>query len=177
MNHNDSTDDDARMWQQALRDLERQSLRDPSNAVDSDNNLSIETLQSYLYLPAYDRHHIDPISGDEVLSYRQSGLSDRQAKKIFKYPFQAYRILDLHHLPGQQAYDSCQYALVAAYLQRQRKVTIICGFGHHNQGRSLMKAIVVMILQRASFVLAYQSADRRSGGTGAIDIYLKQSDR
>ena len=169
------TDEEAQIWQQALRDLERHGVSERARRLPEPEALCIQDLQSILYLPAYDRTYVTPIAGTEVLSFRQSGLSDRQAK-IFKYPFPAQYILDLHHLPGYQAYDQCQHALVSCYLQNQRKIRIICGIGHHNQGQSLMKGIAVMILLRASFVLAYQSADQRSGGTGAIDIYLKRPD-
>lgn len=173
--HADKDDDQAR-WEAALRDLTTSEHGQPHHhtAVWLSPAITTETIEALLPLPSYYHAGISPMDGHTCLLYHQSGISIRQAKKIFHHPFQPQRIIDLHHMSGQQGYDCCQSALVHCYLQRQRRCRIICGIGHHSQGRSLMKGIAVYIMRRTAFLLAYQSADSRSGGTGAIDVYLQR---
>lgn len=125
-------------------------------------------------LPTQFPDNIAPLNGSHSLAFCQPGLSLRQLNKIFKHPFTPDITIDLHHQTRQEAYLTCQQMLLKCHWKNQRKCRVICGKGHHQQGQSKMKSVAVFVLKHTDFVLAYQSAHPQSGGTGAIDIYLKK---
>ena len=125
--------------------------------------------------PAYDQTLIKPLPGASVLRYAHASISAQLFKKVFQSPFKASQTLDLHHHSGEKAYSACQLFLQTAFTHQHRRCRLICGFGHHSQGQSLLKGVCVYVLQHTPFVLAYRSATPTTGGTGAIDVYLRKA--
>ena len=125
--------------------------------------------------PVYDQTLIKPLPGTSVLRYAHASMSTQLFKKVFQSPFKASQTLDLHHHSGKKAYSACQLFLQTAFTHQHRRCRLICGFGHHSQGQSLLKGVCVYVLQRTPFVLAYRSATPTTGGTGAIDVYLRKA--
>ena len=162
--HTTSEDDEA-LWQKALQDLHRHSCASKEKTSDDDSH-SID-----FYLPSYHPEAFSPLASDHTIQYRQNGISIRQFQRYFAYPFRPQYTLDLHHMRTELAYDACQQALSHCRRQGIRRCRFICGKGRH--GISIMKGMVLYVLERTDWVLAYRSADTRQGGTGAIEIYLK----
>lgn len=167
-----ANNDDQIVWQQHIDQLF--SLDHEvrlSSPVDDDGELYMSNTPHY---PPYDADRIDSIPGIDTLTYAHSSMSPSRLKKLFSDPYPVDQTLDLHHLFAPAAYESCQSFLLRAYLERDRRCRLICGFGHHTQGHSRLKGVCVFILKRCPFVLAYQSAAPKDGGTGAINIYLRK---
>lgn len=159
----DSEPNDDALWQKALEDL----VPCPKTNAGSADTTAIPDF----HLPAYHPDAFSALPTAQTVTYRKSGVSLRQFHRQFAYPFQAQYILDLHHMRAASAYDACQYALAHCRRQGFRRLRLICGKGRH--GTSVMKGMVLYVLDRTDWVLAYRSADVRQGGTGAVDVYLQ----
>lgn len=121
--------------------------------------------------------HVPRLHPQSVLSYRKGGVQEGVYRKLRlgKYPMEAR--LDLHRKTLNQArtevydfiYDSLRYDL--------RTLMILHGKGDRSDNKALIKSFVAFWLKQIPEVLAYHSAQRHQGGTGALYVLLKKSDR
>jgi DNA-nicking Smr family endonuclease len=152
-----------------MRELERNTHPDASHRSEPCTSTAVP-----LQLPAYHPDNTPALAANEALKFKKPGLSNRNMHKYFKHPFNPDITLDLHHHHGEAAYYACQTLLQNCYQQKLRSCRIICGLGHRETNLSKMKGVAVYVLTRTPFVIAFQSADARAGGLGAIDILLQR---
>jgi DNA-nicking Smr family endonuclease len=114
-------------------------------------------------------------SGDaaDALTFRRAGIQDRILKKLRRGEYRVESVCDLHGLRVEEAKAALREFLADALARRLRCVRIIHGKGMNSGPRGpVLKVAVNMILRKTAPVLAFTSARRVDGGTGAINVLL-----
>jgi DNA-nicking Smr family endonuclease len=116
-------------------------------------------------------------SGDEI-SFRREGIQDRVMRKLKRGEYRVEEICDLHGLRVDEAKVALRLFLADSLAHRLTCVRIIHGKGKGSGTRGpVLKIAVNMILRKTAPVLAFTSARRVDGGTGAINVLLSAPDR
>ena len=111
-------------------------------------------------------------SGDEI-SFRRDGVQDGVLRKLKRGEYRVEDVCDLHGLRVNEAKAALREFLAEALAHRLRCVRIIHGKGMNSGPRGpVIKTAVNMILRKTGPVLAFTSARRVDGGTGAINVLL-----
>lgn len=112
-------------------------------------------------------------SGDEI-SFRREGVQNAVMRKLKRGGYRVEDVCDLHGLRVDEAKTALREFLAEALARRLHCVRIIHGKGHGSGNRGpVLKNAVNMILRKTAPVLAFTSARRVDGGTGAINVLLK----
>src|SRR5262245_55659884 len=112
-------------------------------------------------------------TGDEI-SFRRDGVQDGVMRKLKRGEYRVEEVCDLHGLRVDEAKAALREFLAAALAHQLRCVRIIHGKGKGSGPRGpVIKTVVNMILRKTGPVLAFTSARRVDGGTGAINVLLK----
>jgi len=113
-------------------------------------------------------------SGDEI-SFRRGGVQDSVMRKLKRGEYRVEEVCDLHGLRVDEAKAALRQFLAEALGQGLKCVRIIHGKGHGSGNRGpVLKTAVNMILRKTGPVLAFTSARRVDGGTGAINVLLSK---
>ena len=111
-------------------------------------------------------------SGDEI-SFRREGVQNNVMRKLKRGEYRVEDACDLHGLRVDEAKTALREFLANALAHQMRCVRIIHGKGHGSGNRGpVLKTAVNMILRKTGPVLAFTSARRVDGGTGAINVLL-----
>ena len=111
-------------------------------------------------------------SGDEI-SFRRNGVQDNVIRKLKRGEYRVDAECDLHGLRVEEAKDLLRQFLAEALARGLRCVRIIHGKGKGSGPRGpVLKTAVNLILRKTAPVLAFTSARRVDGGTGAINVLL-----
>jgi DNA-nicking Smr family endonuclease len=114
-----------------------------------------------------------PDVGDE-LSYRSDGIQDSVFRRLRRGAYRVGAELDLHGLRWDEAKVAVVRFLVAARDADARCVRIIHGKGLRSKGDGpVLKQRLDGWLRQRNEVLAYCSARRQDGGTGAVYVLLR----
>ncbi len=167
-------DDDSALFRQAVKDVKplKGSGRRPP--------------ESRLPVPRPRQHELDeqealresregplPDVGDE-LSYRSAGIQDGVFRRLRRGTYRVGAELDLHGLRWNEAKVAILRLLAAARDADVRCVRIIHGKGLRSTGDGpVLKQRLDGWLRLRSEVLAYCSARREDGGTGAAYVLLR----
>lgn len=120
---------------------------------------------------------VDPLTAQDVLSWQRPGVQHGVFRKLRlgQYPIEAR--LDLHRMTVEQArrevfgfvQDCLRYGL--------RSVIILHGKGERNaDGIAQLKSYLAKWLPELEDVLAFHSAQRHHGGTGAVYVMIRKGD-
>jgi DNA-nicking Smr family endonuclease len=111
-------------------------------------------------------------TGDEI-SFRRPEVQDGVMRKLKRGEYRVEEICDLHGLRVDEAKAALREFLAEALAHNLRCVRIIHGKGMNSGPRGpVIKTAVNMILRKTAPVLAFTSARRVDGGTGAINVLL-----
>jgi DNA-nicking Smr family endonuclease len=111
-------------------------------------------------------------TGDEI-AFRRDGVQDSVMRKLKRGEYRVEDICDLHGLRVDEAKAALREFLAESLARRLRCVRIIHGKGMNSGPRGpVIKTAVNMILRKTGPVLAFTSARRVDGGTGAINVLL-----
>lgn len=111
-------------------------------------------------------------SGDEI-SFRREGVQDRVLRRLKRGEYRVEDVCDLHGLRVEEAKAALREFLAQALARQLRCVRIIHGKGHGSGNRGpVLKNAVNMVLRKTGPVIAFTSARRVDGGTGAINVLL-----
>ena len=111
-------------------------------------------------------------TGDEI-SFRREGVQDGVMRKLKRGEYRVEDVCDLHGLRVDEARAHLRDFLANALAHRLRCVRVIHGKGKGSGPRGpVIKAAVNLILRKTGPVLAFTSARRVDGGTGAINVLL-----
>jgi DNA-nicking Smr family endonuclease len=114
-------------------------------------------------------------SGDEI-SFRRAGVQNVVLRKLKRGEYRVEEICDLHGLRVDEAKAAVREFLAEALAHNLRCVRIIHGKGMGSGPRGpVIKTAVNLILRKTAPVLAFTSARRVDGGTGAINVLLGQA--
>jgi DNA-nicking Smr family endonuclease len=111
-------------------------------------------------------------SGD-ALVFRRAHLSARLTDRLRRGEFAVGDEIDLHGLSAHAARDALREFLADALRRRLGCVRVIHGKGlRSGPGGPVLKHAVNVWLRKVDAVLAFTSAPRRDGGTGAVYVLL-----
>ena len=111
-------------------------------------------------------------TGDEI-SFRRGGVQDGVMRKLKRGEYRVEDACDLHGLRVDEAKAVLREFLAQALARDLRCVRVIHGKGKGSGPRGpVLKTAVNMILRKTAPVLAFTSARRVDGGTGAINVLL-----
>ena len=114
-------------------------------------------------------------TGDEI-SFRRDGVQDGVLRKLKRGDYRVEEVCDLHGLRVEEAKAALRQFLAESLARRLHCVRIIHGKGKGSGPRGpVIKTAVNMILRKTAPVLAFTSARRIDGGTGAINVLLSAS--
>lgn len=121
--------------------------------------------------------HVPQVDPHDHLDYRRPGVQHGVHRKLRmgQYPLEAR--LDLHRMSVEQA-----RLAVYRFIRDCRDQDIRCSLITHGKGAgrerpALLKSCVAHWLPQFDEVLAFHSAQRHHGGSGATYLLLKKSDR
>ena len=110
----------------------------------------------------------------EELSYRTAGIQDGVFRRLRRGAYRVGAELDLHGLRTDEARLAIVRFLAASRAADARCVRIIHGKGLRSKGEGpVLKQRVDGWLRQRSDVLAFCSARREDGGTGAVYVLLR----
>jgi DNA-nicking Smr family endonuclease len=101
------------------------------------------------------------------------GIQDGVLKKLRRGAYRVEDVCDLHGLRVEEAKAALRAFLAEALGRNLRCVRVIHGKGMNSGPRGpVLKVAVNMILRKTAPVIAFTSARRVDGGTGAINVLL-----
>ncbi len=115
----------------------------------------------------------DPVSGEEFISFKQSGISNKILRNLRKGQYNVDATLDLHGFTVEDAKAIVDEFLQHSLQQGYRVVLIIHGKGHHSK-MPILKNKLNHWLRNLHSILAFCSAASTHGSRGAIYILLKR---
>ena len=111
-------------------------------------------------------------TGEELL-FRRAHLSARLLERLRRGEFAVEDQIDLHGLTALEAREALREFLTEALARRLACVRVVHGKGLRSGPRGpVLKHAVNVWLRKVDAVLAFASAPRRDGGTGAVYVLL-----
>lgn len=117
---------------------------------------------------------IEARSGD-ALGFHRDGVGGRTYRKLARGKFSIQDEIDLHGMTVSEARDSLHLFIETALGRGLTCVRVVHGKGRGSgHGGPILKRKVDVWLRQWDAVLAYVSARRADGGTGAVYVLLKR---
>jgi len=120
---------------------------------------------------------VEPVGPHDEIGFMRPGVQTGVYKKLRlgKYPIEAR--LDLHRMKVEQARKEVFSLLQECLRHNVRTVLILHGKGESNpDGRGVLKGYVNKWLRDLPEVMAYHSAQKQHGGTGAVYVLVRKSE-
>lgn len=162
-----------------IRQPNRADVRKPKELTPG----HLERQRAALAKPATDRNPltadaVDPLKSHDILSWQRPGVQHGVFRKLRlgQYPIEAR--LDLHRLTVEEARREV-FRFVQDCLQYGIRSTIILhGKGERNpDGIAQLKSYLAKWLPELDDVLAFHSAQKHHGGTGAVYVMIRKGER
>ena len=124
------------------------------------------------YLDLTEVHAVHPL---EVLEWKKDGVQRQvfQKLKTGKYPVEG--TLDLHGKTVKEAREEIFKFLQLCQRKGWRSVIVAHGRGEHSATPARIKSYVARWMRQAIDVIAFHSAPRHIGGTGALFVLIRKS--
>jgi DNA-nicking Smr family endonuclease len=114
-------------------------------------------------------------TGEVPDDYVSPGVDRRELRKLRGGDYTVRARLDLHGMTATEATGSVRRFLDNSRHARHRCVSIVHGRGLNSpRGVPVLRGVVREELMRSASVLAYASAPRSDGGTGAVYVLLRR---
>ena len=118
------------------------------------------------------------IETGEVLDFARPGVQQRLMHDLRRGYLEVGGELDLHGLTVPYAREELNRFLAACHARHVRVARIIHGKGYRSQGRQpVLKQKLNLWLRQREDVLAFTSAPRHDGGTGAAYVLLRNPNK
>ena len=171
---NTDDDDEAGLFRAAMKDV--RPLKAGNRAQPEPRKPTPRPLQHEADEQAALREMRDgplPDVGDE-LSYRSEGIQDATFRRLRRGAYRIDAELDLHGMRADEAKRAIAGFLAAARDSGARCVRIVHGKGLRSKGDGpVLKQRLDGWLRQRNDVLAFTSARREHGGTGAVYVLLR----
>ena len=118
---------------------------------------------------------VEPLTAQDVLGWQRPGVQHGVFRKLRlgQYPIEAR--LDLHRMTVDQARKEVYEFIGDCVRYGVRTVIILHGKGERNpDGIALLKSHLAKWLPELNDVLAFHSAQKRHGGTGAVYVMVRK---
>lgn len=120
---------------------------------------------------------VPQLKSDDVLEYRASGVQHGVFKKLRMGRYEIEARLDLHRMTVDEARREVFQFLRECFYYELRTVIILHGKGERNADKiAQLKSHLAIWLPQVEEVMAFHSAQRQHGGTGAVYVMLKKGD-
>lgn len=180
MGDNDISDDEKALFRFAMRTAKPISPKNTKVKYEKkrvapkihQDFISFEKPQNNIYLSS---EYTNPITAEEVISYKVSGLPQKQFKHMQSGQQGYSSRLDLHGKTVDGAADALRDFVQACFDNDVRNLLIIHGKGGYLNDTSLIKSYVNHWLRQIDHVLGFHSAKPKDGGTGAVYVLLKRN--
>ncbi len=173
MNEKPDKTDDEQLLREAFKDVRplEEGRREPYRRRLPPRPLNLpvgdETKESDLY----SEHEIET---GEFLEFARPGVQQRLMHDLRRGYLEIGAELDLHGLTVRHAREELSRFLAACHQRRIRVARIIHGKGYGSEGRQpVLKQKLNLWLRQREEVLAFTSAPRHDGGTGAAYVLLR----
>ncbi len=176
--NDDSSDDESRdLFRREMRDVRRivgdramphprRPRAQPLKTLEAERQVRVDMLS--------DGPWTEDIETGEELVYLKPGLQTRLLQRLRRGHFAVNAEIDLHGLNVSEARDALAEFLHECALRNHRCVRIIHGKGLGSRhGRPVIKGKVDRWLRLRDEVVAFCSARRVDGGTGAVYVLLR----
>ncbi|WP_404340675.1 DNA endonuclease SmrA [Pseudoalteromonas mariniglutinosa] len=121
--------------------------------------------------------HVDFLEPQAALSFKKQGVQGQVFKNLRLAKYQLDATLDLHGQTLLSARQALLYFVNDCHKHNIRVVLIRHGIGVKNKTQpAILKSYINKWLQELPNVLAFHSALRHHGGSGATYVMLKKSD-
>jgi DNA-nicking Smr family endonuclease len=119
---------------------------------------------------------IQNLKSNDVLAFRSDGVQHGVYKKLRMGHYEVDACLDLHRMTVESARKEVYSFLNDCHQYDLRVVMILHGKGDRNPDNvATLKSHLAVWLPQLDEVLAFHSALKRHGGTGAVYVMLKKS--
>lgn len=125
-----------------------------------------------------DLYSENEIEATDELYFSRPGIQDRVVRELRRGHLEIGLELDLHGLTARHAREDLNRFLEECQRRDIRCVRIIHGKGYGSEDRQpVLKQKLNLWLRQREEVLAFTSATRRDGGTGAVYVLLRNPQR
>jgi len=176
MKKSNLTDDDLKAFEESIKGARR--LKQPTKVQFNQKPKPI--LKKKIELPEepinfeFSDHLRETIHAEDKLFFARPGLQHKLLRQLRQGQIRQSAALDLHGLTVNEAREELSHFLDHCVNNHYRCVRIIHGKGHlRSLDPPILKNQVNNWLQQYPSVLAFCSAQKRDGGTGALYILLK----
>ncbi|AOV98682.1 DNA mismatch repair protein MutS [Edwardsiella hoshinae] len=120
---------------------------------------------------------VEMLSPHDLVGFKREGIQEGVYRKLRlgKYALQA--VLDLHRHTLSEARSALLQFIADCLARDIRTVLVLHGKGERSQPQALLKSYVSAWLPQIPEVMALHSAERRHGGSGALYVLLRKSER
>jgi DNA-nicking Smr family endonuclease len=120
--------------------------------------------------------HVEMLGPHDELSFKRDGVQNGVFKKLRLGQYSLEARLDLHRKTVEQARQEVFNFIRDCLRYELRSVLILHGKGERNPGGvALIKSHLAKWLPELPDVMAFHSAQRQHGGTGAVYVMLRKS--
>lgn len=121
---------------------------------------------------------VPPLKSNDILSFKRSGIQHGVFRKFRLGQYEIEARLDLHKLTVEEARREVFRFLKDCSDYELRTAIILHGKGDRNPDKiAILKSHLAVWLPQIDYVMAFHSAQRHHGGTGAVYIMLRKGDR
>ncbi|MGO1691475.1 MAG: DNA endonuclease SmrA [Marinobacter sp.] len=121
---------------------------------------------------------VDPLTAHDILCWQRPGIQHGVFRKLKHGQYAIEARLDLHRMTVELARREVFQFIADCARYGLRSVIILHGKGERNpDGIAQLKSYLAKWLPELPNVLAFHSAEKRHGGTGAVYVMVRKSDR
>ncbi|MCL1144624.1 DNA endonuclease SmrA [Shewanella marinintestina] len=125
-----------------------------------------------------DPNLITAILPDAIVEFKRDGVQEAVFHRLSLGGYPIKYEIDLHMLKVSQAREALYQQILASRARGERCILVIHGKGAKAKPfPGLMKSFVASWLEQIEEVLAFHSAQRHHGGTGALYVMLTKSEQ
>jgi DNA-nicking Smr family endonuclease len=121
--------------------------------------------------------HVHMVKPHDIIEYKKDGLQEGVYRKFRLGKYEQDARLDLHRKTVQQAREDVYRFIADAMKYDLRTLIILHGKGESEATPALLKSWTNKWLREFDDVIAFHSAQQRHGGTGAVYVMLRKSER
>lgn len=121
--------------------------------------------------------YVHPVGPHDILEFKKPGIQHGVYKNLRLGKYSVDAQLDLHRLNVEQARQAVSQFVSDCLAHNIRCALINHGKGERQPRPALLKSCVAHWLPQLSAVMAFHSAQRQHGGSGATYILLKKSEK
>ncbi len=120
--------------------------------------------------------YLEMVDAHDVLGFKRSGVQEGVYRKLRLGKYEAEAVLDLHRKTVEQSRNEVFEFVRDCSRLGLRSVMILHGKGEQSNPPALLKSYVNKWLPELPQVMAFHSAQRHHGGSGAMYILLKKNE-